>query len=361
MTELLTIGEFAGRCGLSRSALRFYDQTALLCPRTVDEDTGYRYYGAGQVQDALLIRRLRTAEIPVELVREFLTADAPRRRELLEAHARGFRARARSVEAAVRELRETLDGEALAVAAPGGERWCTLHAEALRAALAQVAFAMGRGNGRPELGVVWVETREASLRLVTTDSYRLAVRDLVPVALGPDAVRGAIDGARAAELAGRLPAGAQEVVLRQAEGGELSATFDGRSEVVGGSGEGFPDYERILEGLPSGGRVAVAREALVSALRGLQPGPGPVRLSFGEDGLRIAGGAADAEPVGGAWTGDPLTVLLDRSFLAEALAATVGPDVVIEAVDPRRPVTLRSADTGTFSVLTMPVAPDSAG
>jgi len=28
---------------------------------------------------------------------------------------------------------------------------------------------------------------------------------------------------------------------------------------------------------------------------------------------------------------------------------------VIEAIDPLQPITLRSADTGTFSVLTMPV------
>jgi hypothetical protein len=37
--HLLTIGEFAERCGLSRSALRFYDQSGLLCPRLVDSET----------------------------------------------------------------------------------------------------------------------------------------------------------------------------------------------------------------------------------------------------------------------------------------------------------------------------------
>ena len=34
----------------------------------------------------------------------------------------------------------------------------------------------------------------------------------------------------------------------------------------------------------------------------------------------------------------------------------VGPDLVIEASDPPQPITLHSADTGTFSVLTMLLA-----
>jgi hypothetical protein len=50
-------------------------------------------------------------------------------------------------------------------------------------------------------------------------------------------------------------------------------------------------------------------------------------------------------------------MLVDPRFFAEAVRATVGPDVVVEAFDPLRPLTLRSADTGTFSVLTMPIRP----
>jgi hypothetical protein len=37
MDQLLTIGALAERCGLSRSALRFYDQCGLVRPVVVDE------------------------------------------------------------------------------------------------------------------------------------------------------------------------------------------------------------------------------------------------------------------------------------------------------------------------------------
>lgn len=50
MEQLLTIGEFADRCGLSRSGLRFYDQNDLLRPQLVDDETGYRYYAIAQLE-----------------------------------------------------------------------------------------------------------------------------------------------------------------------------------------------------------------------------------------------------------------------------------------------------------------------
>ena len=74
MDQLFTIGALAERCGLSRSALRFYDQCGLLRPVLVDGATGYRYYDQGQAGEAELVRRLRAAEVPVEDVRAFLAA-----------------------------------------------------------------------------------------------------------------------------------------------------------------------------------------------------------------------------------------------------------------------------------------------
>jgi DNA-binding transcriptional MerR regulator len=53
------IGEFARRCRLPVSTLRYYDKIGLLRPAAVDSRSGYRRYTAGQLSDALLISRLR--------------------------------------------------------------------------------------------------------------------------------------------------------------------------------------------------------------------------------------------------------------------------------------------------------------
>jgi DNA-binding transcriptional MerR regulator len=59
MTELM-IGEFARRCRLPVSTLRYYDRIRLLVPAVVDPGSGYRRYTIDQLPAAVLISRLRS-------------------------------------------------------------------------------------------------------------------------------------------------------------------------------------------------------------------------------------------------------------------------------------------------------------
>jgi DNA polymerase-3 subunit beta len=348
--QLLTIGEFAQRCGLSRSALRFYAQNGLLQPRIVDEQTGYRYYAMSQLSEALLVSRLRAAEMPVAMLREYLACTAPAQKEILDRHSNSFQERARAVNDMVLELRDDLDR-----ASRAGDQWCALTPGEFAAALDQVSFAVGDPTQRVELGVIWLETREMSLRLVATDSFRLAVRDLVPDDVGPSAIRGAIDAGALQDLIAGLR-GARSLVLSQNSDGFLNASVDYQSLEIGGAGEGFPDYERILAELPLGDQAVVERSELEGALARLPSGTAEVALRLDSDGLALESNGVVVS-AGGTWPGSELTIWLDRNFMTEAVHATVGPDVTIEAADALQPVTLRSADTGTFSVLTMPIRP----
>ena len=55
--DLLTISAFSRLTRLSRKALRLYDQLHLLPPAKVDPDTGYRWYGPGQLEQARHVLR----------------------------------------------------------------------------------------------------------------------------------------------------------------------------------------------------------------------------------------------------------------------------------------------------------------
>src|SRR5690606_42064685 len=57
--ELMSIGAFAERAGMTASALRFYDDAGLLRPDRVDPVTGYRRYSEAQVARADRLRRDR--------------------------------------------------------------------------------------------------------------------------------------------------------------------------------------------------------------------------------------------------------------------------------------------------------------
>jgi protein phosphatase len=57
--DLVSIGEFARLSRLSPRALRPYDELGLLSPARVDADSGYRWYGTSQLEQARL--KVRTS------------------------------------------------------------------------------------------------------------------------------------------------------------------------------------------------------------------------------------------------------------------------------------------------------------
>src|SRR3981189_3694988 len=63
--DLMPIGEFSARSGLSPKRLRSYAAAGLLVPAAVDSASGYRYYAPGQVREAQRIDALRDAGMPL--------------------------------------------------------------------------------------------------------------------------------------------------------------------------------------------------------------------------------------------------------------------------------------------------------
>ena len=67
--ELMTSGAFARASGLSRKALRLYDELGLLHPVRVDPETLYRFYDPRQLEQARLVAWLRRLGMPLALIR----------------------------------------------------------------------------------------------------------------------------------------------------------------------------------------------------------------------------------------------------------------------------------------------------
>ena len=109
MAAGLTVGDFSRATHLSIKTLRHYHQVGLLEPTAVNPDTGYRYYSAGQIPTAQVIRRLRDLEMPVADVKAVLAApDAPARNTLIAAHLGRLEAELAQTRAAVESLRNLL-------------------------------------------------------------------------------------------------------------------------------------------------------------------------------------------------------------------------------------------------------------
>jgi DNA-binding transcriptional MerR regulator/effector-binding domain-containing protein len=109
MATGLTVGDFSRATHLSVKTLRHYHEVGLLEPAAVNPDTGYRYYSAGQIPAAQVIRRLRDLEMSVADVKEVLAApDAPARNALISAHLSRLEAELAQTRVVVESLRNLL-------------------------------------------------------------------------------------------------------------------------------------------------------------------------------------------------------------------------------------------------------------
>jgi DNA-binding transcriptional MerR regulator len=82
----MSIGEFARRSRLSPKALRLYDELGLLEPARVDDDSGYRYYSATQLDGAWLIAALRQLQIPLAEIKLIVSLEPDAAAERIRAH-----------------------------------------------------------------------------------------------------------------------------------------------------------------------------------------------------------------------------------------------------------------------------------
>jgi len=72
--QMMSIGVFSRRTGLTPKALRLYEQRGLMRPARVDGDTGYRYYAVRQLRQAEIIRLLRAFKLPIGRILEVLAS-----------------------------------------------------------------------------------------------------------------------------------------------------------------------------------------------------------------------------------------------------------------------------------------------
>ncbi|ADI07455.1 putative transcriptional regulator, MerR family protein [Streptomyces bingchenggensis BCW-1] len=361
---LLSIGAFARRVGLAPSALRFYDDCAVLRPAHVDTATGYRYYAETQAPRAALLRRLREAELPLVDAAAVLDGPYEDAREVLRGHLGRTRESAAAARAALEEILRAL---------PGGTRRAevSVGGAELAGAVRQVGSAVAAGAAReefPVLGRVLVEIDGEEIRLVATDRYRLAVRALRPLSITGEPCELLLDIDELTETAAwarRLPEVAVEVEGRQAR-----VRGGGECRELAGSDEVFPAYRMVLDDLGAARhRVIADRGGLRRAVADrLDAGHRAITLTTTGDDLLISTEkpteipeeAEDAERPGATAlrairTGPPLRIAFDPGVLLPALDASVGPDVLLEIASEARPVVVRSADQGSFTTLVMPV------
>jgi DNA polymerase-3 subunit beta len=235
----------------------------------------------------------------------------------------------------------------------------TLPAAAVGEALRQVVRAASTDEARPILTGVLLTAENGGLRMVATDSYRLAVRDLAEhQVLGADQ-KVLVPGRALSELQ-RLVGGGDELTMRL---GDRDATFEvGDTRLSTRLIEGeFPNYRQLIPASHPN-TLTVEREPLLEAIRRvkiLAKDATPVRLQMGGDTLRLTAITQDvgnaSEELDATYEGTDLTVAFNPEYFASGVEACSSDSVTLSTLDSLKPAVVRGVGNDDYLYLLMPV------
>jgi len=243
----------------------------------------------------------------------------------------------------------------------------TVGSDAFATAVSQTAVAAGRDDTLPSLTGVRIEIEGDTLTLISTDRYRLAIRELRWTPARPDMSAAVLVPAKALTDTARSLTTAAEVSIALAlpgEGtGDRAAGYPGAGYQVGGdgmigfeaggrrtttrllSGE-FPRYRTLLPATVSA-TAEVSTAVLAESVRRVAlvaERNTAVRLSFSADQLTLEAGTGDEaqadEVIEAAFDGEDLTIAFNPTYLLDGLTAMDSDTTRIAFTEPGKPALL---------------------
>ena len=229
--------------------------------------------------------------------------------------------------------------------------------------LNQVVRAAANDDARPLLTGVLFTNEGGTLRLIATDSYRLAVRD-VPGVAGLGGNHDLLVPARALQelqrVASSLPSDAEiGVTLTDAEICFVVGHSTIASRLIDGN------YPSVLQLIPASypNQLRIAKDTLLTSLRRAKllakDSTSSVRLTAKEKSLEIRTQSHDTgdieDNVDADYQGEEITIAFNPGFLIEGIEAVPGDEVVLEITDAVRPAMVHGVEDLRFRYLLMPV------
>jgi DNA polymerase III subunit beta len=278
----------------------------------------------------------------------------------------------------------------------------TLPADGLADALRQVVRAASGEDSRPILTGVLMAAEGTGLRMVATDSYRLAVRDLPGAGVLREGQKVLVPSRALAELqrllgtsSGTLTAAAarpaSEDARPSADAAETNGGLSGAAANRGGTKAGpavtlqlgshdatfelgsvrlttrliegeFPNYRQLI---PSSypNRLIVAKEPLLDAVRRVKllvrDPTTPVRIALRPEGIELTVITQDwgqaTEDVDAKYEGAEMTVAFNPNYLIDGIEAIPSDELQLETLDALKPATIRPTEGSDYLYLLMPV------
>jgi DNA polymerase-3 subunit beta len=224
-------------------------------------------------------------------------------------------------------------------------------------AINQVTVAASMDSARPILTGVLFDSSDQGLRMVATDSYRLAKRELPGVQIDGS---GLVPARGLRELPRSIGSSTMKVQMREREAVFSSDRGRMRLRLIDGN---FPKYESVLpDSYPN--QVVVDKEELLEALGRVTlvaEDHIPVRFKVTEGGVEVSVSRQDVggetEHLGGQFNGaeEEVTIAFNPRYLQDGVSVLTGDKVRIRLIDGFKASIIDNGDDSEFLYLLMPV------
>jgi DNA polymerase-3 subunit beta len=244
--------------------------------------------------------------------------------------------------------------------------------EALVETVEKVSRSYSRDETRPVLTGILISFEESRVRMVTTDSYRLSIKE-TELATTFDGSREAIIPARAMQEVSRIFSSSDEeqveVVLSENQAlFRIGDVLFGTRLIEGN----FPEYKRLLPNAFER-EISVSRQDLVETLRRVnlfaqrQTPPVPVSLHFSEGSVEVTvrnGEVGEAREKLPATSEDDFHISFNPGYLLDGVSAVDAEKVLFKLNEPLKPgliVPETNGEEPDFLYLIMPMRDPARG
>ncbi|GAB6159138.1 DNA polymerase III subunit beta [Desulfotomaculum varum] len=240
-----------------------------------------------------------------------------------------------------------------------GKTSITIPEEDLKEYLRQILFATSTEETRPVFTGVLMELSEGNMRLVATDTHRLALRD-VKINTDISDVSMIIPGKTLNELARVIGAADKEVTISLAENTVIFGMED--TVLVSRLIEGqFPNYRQVI---PQSYKTRIrvkTKELLESVERAsllARVGTQIIRLHIEQDKIIITANTEVGrihEEVAVYLQGEPIQIAFNATYLIDALRACGSDSIYLDLSGPLSPGILRPVEGEDYLSLILPM------
>lgn len=227
-------------------------------------------------------------------------------------------------------------------------------------AIKQIIKAVSRDETRPVLTGVLISVDEGKLKMVATDSYRLAIKEIKAKAGKDEKIRVVVPARVLDEIIKAISQEEGEVKIRVTEN-QIALNFNNTtmiSRLIEGE---FPKYQQLL---PDNYqiRVDLEKDAMAGAAKRvslLALNNSPIKVNIGDKKIKISAETSEvgeaAEEVDVNEKMEQMTIAFNPQYFLDGLMSVKGEKFIFEAIGPLNPALIRSQEEEDFIYLVMPV------